>query len=104
MAVAALAVRLAARGWRTTAAGFASGPGPDVVEAVSRVRRHADRVVVVPLLVADGVLADRVRRQAGGADRVTTVLAYTSTLATLVADRATPTEPREAAAPERTGP
>ncbi|MFZ0324250.1 MAG: CbiX/SirB N-terminal domain-containing protein [Actinomycetes bacterium] len=59
-------VRLLATRWSAVRGGpvhaaFATGAGPDLVEALGLVRQASERPVVVPLLLSEGVLSDRVR-------------------------------------------
>ena len=70
---------------------FATGGGTSVVEAVAALRSSGcPHVAVVPLVVAPGVISDRVAVQArdAGADLVTATLHTTDALVDLVLDRA----------------
>ncbi len=56
------------QGWPAISLAVASGPGPALAESLVRARAgKPERVVVVPLLLAPGVLDDRIRRDAAGA-------------------------------------
>ena len=70
---------------------FATGEGASVVEAVASLRASGcGRVAVVPLVIAPGVISDRIAAQAhsAGADLVTATLHATDALADLVVERA----------------
>lgn len=72
---------------------FATGGGTSVVEAVAALRASGcRRVAVVPLVIAPGVISDRVAVQArdAEADLVTATLHTTDALVDLVLDRAAP--------------
>jgi sirohydrochlorin ferrochelatase len=77
------------QGWGAWRAAFLDG-GPSVGEVAARLTASHQRVVAVAVVIADGVLRDRIRVAADGAgvELVPGVLAHTGALANLVSLRA----------------
>lgn len=86
----ALALEWRSHGWGASAVAFVSGPGPRVADAVASLRDYElDRTLVVPFVIAPGVMSQRIGREAreAGAIAISTTLHSTDAAVDVVVSR-----------------